>query len=105
MSFPSQKEIEIPLLYVLQELGGQAKSKKIYVTVAKYFPELTKEDFQERLPNSPSTLKWKNLVRWVRQNLVEKGEIDGATLGIWKITEKGRLRLITMQNSLIMNAN
>jgi restriction system protein len=46
----------------------------------------------ERLPSSPSTFRWHNLVQWSRQKLVEKGEIDGSTRGVWKLTPRGRAR-------------
>ena len=32
------------------------------------------------------------LVQWSRQKLVDKGEIDGSTRGVWKLTAKGRAR-------------
>jgi len=91
--FPKQKEIEFPLLKVLSELGGQAKPRDVYPAVAVLFPELSLEEQEERLESSPSTRKWSNLVQWVRQGLVEKGEIDGSTRGVWKLTPAGETRL------------
>ena len=85
MSFPKQSEIELPLLKTLQELGGKAEPKEL-------FPQLTEEDLTARLPSSPSTFRWHNLVQWSRQKLVEKGEIDGSTRGVWKLTPRGRAR-------------
>lgn len=32
-------------------------------------------------------------MQWVRQRLVEKGQIDGSTRGVWKITAAGEARL------------
>jgi restriction system protein len=93
MSYPKQYEIEIPLLQTIHELGGAAKTTDIYPRVSKYFPQLTEEDLVAKLPSSPSTFKWWNLVQWCRQGLVEKGEIDGSTRGIWKLTQKGAERL------------
>jgi len=93
MAFPKQYEIEIPLLKVIEELGGSGKTTDIYPRVAKHFPQLTEEDLIAKLPNTPTTNKWQNLVQWCRQGLVVKGEIDGSTRGIWKITPKGRERL------------
>ena len=37
--------------------------------------------------------KWSNLVQWIRQRLVDLGQIDGSQRGIWKITAAGRVRL------------
>ncbi len=93
MAFPTQLQIEVPLLRVLCEFGGQAAPKLIYPKVAADFPELTEEDLNAKLPSSPSTFKWHNLVQWTRQALIEKEELDGSTRGIWKITQKGKQRL------------
>lgn len=94
MTFPRQSDVAVPLLETLDHLGGSATPKDIYPLVAKYFPQLTDEDLEQRLESYPSTRKWWNLVQWVRQRLVESGEIDGSTRGIWVITKKGRLRLL-----------
>lgn len=93
MSYPKQYEIELPLLQTIHELGGAAKTTDIYPRVSKHFPQLTEEDLVAKLPSSPSTFKWQNLVQWCRQGLVEKGEIDGSTRGVWKLTAKGKERL------------
>ena len=72
MSFPKQSEIELPLLKTLQELGGKAEPKELYPRLAAIFPQLTQEDLAARLPSSPSTFRWHNLVQWSRQKLVER---------------------------------
>jgi restriction system protein len=56
-------------------------------------PNLTVEEQEVRLESSPGTRKWWNLVQWVRRHLVESGEIDGSTRGLWKLTDTGRARL------------
>jgi restriction system protein len=93
MAFPTQHQVEVPLLRALAELGGQAAPKLVYSKVAAHFSQLTEEDLAAKLPSSPSTFKWHNLVQWTRQGLVEKDELDGSTHGIWKITPKGKQRL------------
>ncbi len=92
MAFPKQYEIEVPLLKTLIELGGSGKPKEIYPKVTAHFSQLTEEDLVAKLPSSPATFKWHNLIQWCRQGLVEIGEIDGTTRGVWKITNKGRER-------------
>ena len=92
MSFPKQSEIELPLLKVLHQLGGKAEPKELYSKIAEMFPQLSEEDRAVRLPSSPSTFRWHNLVQWSRQKLVEKGELDGSTRGVWKLTALGRAR-------------
>lgn len=96
MALPKQKDVEIPLLRVLSDLGGKAKPKEVYPLVAKAFG-LTVEEQEERMESSPATRKWWNLVQWVRQSLIEMGEIDGTTRGIWQLTSSGKKRLETTE--------
>jgi restriction endonuclease Mrr len=101
MAFPKQSEVEIPLLQVLLENGGSAKPKEVYPKVTAFFPELTADEQEQRLESSPSTRKWWNLIQWVRQDLVEIGEIDGTTRGVWTITDVGRARLAALPKATI----
>ncbi len=94
MSFPKQSEIELPLLKLLHQLGGKAEPKELYPKLRENFPQLTEDDVTARLPSSPSTFRWHNLVQWSRQKLVDKGELDGSTRGVWKLTRRGRERAI-----------
>jgi len=92
MAIPSEKDIELPLLQEIQAAGGEARPSELDDKVAKHFPELTPTDQKARHPRS-GQLIWSNRIRWVRQHLVNKGELDASIRGIWKITEKGRARL------------
>jgi len=91
MPLPTQTEVEIPLLRVIESLGGEAMPRDVYGPVAKYFPQLTEEDLAARMDSGPR--KWWNHVQWARQRLVEKQEIDGSVRGVWRITPLGRTRL------------
>src|SRR5438067_526892 len=93
MAYPKQTEVELPLLRVLEQLGGEALPQHVYPKVASFFPNLTAEDQERRMESKPSAHKWWNLVQWARQTLVGKGQIDGATPGVWKLTDFGRARL------------
>jgi restriction system protein len=94
MAYPKQYEIELPILRAIDKLGGAAKPKQIYPLVTKAFEhQLTEEDLAAKLPSSPSTFKWHNLVQWSRQALIDRGEIDGSTRGLWRLTANGRARL------------
>lgn len=88
---PKQKDIEIPLLEVLVEIGGQGKPKEIYPLVTKKFPKIRDEDLAEALPSGGN--KWTNRIQWVKQRLLEKGELYSPRRGIWTITDKGRKRV------------
>lgn len=70
---PKQKYIEVPLLEVLMELGGQGRPKEIYPLVTKKFPEIRDEDLNESLPSGGN--KWTNRIQWVRQRLITKSEM------------------------------
>jgi len=92
MAIPSEKDIELPLLQEIEAAGGEARPSELDDKVARHFPELTPADQKARHPRS-GQLIWSNRVRWVRQHLVNKGELDASTRGIWRITNKGRERL------------
>lgn len=105
MAFPKQSDVDLPLLETLRKLGGSAKPQDVYPIVAEYFPELTEDDLEQRLESYPSTRKWWNLVQWVRQRLVDSGEIDGSTRGVWKISEKGISRLSGAETPAVASAS
>lgn len=88
---PKQRDVEIPLLQVLVELGGKGKPKEIYPRVTGKFPEITEKDLAETLPSGSN--KWTNRIQWTRQALITRGEMGSPTRGVWAITEKGRGRL------------
>lgn len=88
---PKQSEIELPLLRVLDSMGGKAAPKDIYPLLTKEFPHLTESDLLEQLTTGGN--KWTNRIQWVRQRLVEKGEMDSPGYGVWGITDAGRKRL------------
>ncbi len=92
MAIPSEKDIELPLLMEIETAGGEARPSDLYDKVARHFPQLTPSDQTVSHPRS-GLLIWANRVAWARQHLVNKGEIDASTRGIWRITEKGKARL------------
>ena len=91
MTLPIQKEIEIPLLSVIDELGGEAKPRDIYPRVTAHFPQITEADLRETVAGK--TNKWTNRIQWTRQKLVLKKELERYPRGVWKITQKGKERL------------
>ncbi len=58
---PTQKKMEIPLLEVLVELGGEGRPKNLYPLVTEKFPQLHEEDLVETLPSG--TNKWTNRIQ------------------------------------------
>jgi restriction system protein len=88
---PPQKDIDLPLLKALVAAGGKAPARDVYKAVEEFFPQLTDADRSETLPSGGS--RWTNRIQWVRQALVDRGELTGAGRGIWAVTDKGRERL------------
>jgi restriction system protein len=99
MAMPAQSELEIPLLRLLEQRGGEAKPRELYGPLAKEFPAITEADLQEVM-ESNNSLKWENHVQWVRQKLVQKGEIDGSVRGVWRIRDTGRWRISGVPGSV-----
>lgn len=88
---PSEKDIEIPLLESLIELGGQAPTKQIYPLVSQKFSALLDKEIKSLTPSGKN--KWINRIQWTRKKLVEKEEMYSPLHGIWAITNKGRERI------------
>ena len=89
---PKQKDIEVPLLEALVELGGKGSPVEIYPLVKKKFPKITAVDLEETFPSGPN--KWERTINYVRNTLANKKyEVDSPKSGIWRITEKGKERL------------
>lgn len=88
---PTERETETPLLQVLVDIGGEGEPRDIYPLVTQKFPGIREEDLAERLPSGGS--KWTKRIQWVRQSLVQLGQLDRSTRGVWRITDVGRERL------------
>lgn len=88
---PTQSEVELPLLKSLLKLGGQAKPRVVYPVVAAEFPTITPDDLSETVADGHS--KWHNRIQWVRQRLVDRGEMESGGWGLWRITAKGKARV------------
>lgn len=76
-----------PLLVVLKDLGGSARSSEAKAAVADHL-QLPEEVVEDRLESGSSRLD--NQVSWARYYLVRAGYIDSSRRGVWALTEKGR---------------
>lgn len=91
MSFPSYKEIEIPLLLNIYTRGGEVSSSSCYEPLAKEFG-LTNEEMNMLLPDDTNRPQWNNMVQWARKKLVDYKYLHNAKesgLGVWKLTPDG----------------
>jgi hypothetical protein len=96
MALPIQKDIELPLLLEIETMGGEGRPQDIYPMITAHFPQITEADLVETI--SGGTNKWTNRIQWARQSLVLKKELERYPHGVWRITEKGRERLISRES-------
>ena len=89
MAYPSQSELEIPLLHLVAAAGGVVRARDTYTPLADYF-NLNEVDRHAALPKNPSIRRWSNSIQWARQRLVNKGLLTSGGHGIWRITDAGR---------------
>jgi len=99
--FPKYEEIQIPLLTEIAKRGGKvypsdknSKGQTVYEALAEYFdlsPEAVNFEIYES--DGKARSKWKNIVRWTRNDLVKKGFMSSANRGIWELTELGKNKL------------
>lgn len=106
--FPKYKEIQVPLLVELIRRGGQAepsendaKGKTVYEALADYF-ELSQQARNEMIgKEGMREPKWKNMVRWARNDLKKLGRLSSPSRGVWSITEAGRTFLNEVESENI----
>lgn len=91
---PSRSRLEVPLLEEILDRGGSIELRSQFVEVADSLASkfsLTGQQLSAQTKAKKTTI-WKNRIRWVRQDLVERGDLDGSDRGVWRITEQGRTR-------------
>ncbi len=93
MVLPIQASIELPLLKVLSDNRGELSTAEAIGKVTSYFPDIAPEDLTKQLTPPWGGNFWRNRVRWARQALVKRGELDDSSRGIWRITDRGKSRL------------
>jgi hypothetical protein len=77
----------------LEAAGGELRPTAIlFREIAGYFPQVTDDDLTAT--NRTGINTWENRVHWARLRLVHKGEIDRSHYGVWRITDKGKERIM-----------
>jgi restriction system protein len=61
------------------------------------FAQITPADLAETVGDGHS--KWHNRIQWVRQRLVDQGDMESGGWGVWRITEKGKQRALSNGHS------
>jgi hypothetical protein len=98
-TFRNYADYEIPLLQVLGDLpGGQGASREVKDRFGVRFDDRIPDDHRVYLKNVRET-KWRNIVAWVRNGLINRGLMDSPAYGIWRVTDAGRAHLAQAGNS------
>jgi len=90
MPFPETSRLEFPILQELKATGGSDQLRYLYGRLPRYFPQLTRQDLDERAENGRS--RWFRAVQRAGRQLEEKGELRREK-NQWKITAKGLKRV------------
>lgn len=95
MSFPSYRDIEMPLLKLIFERGGreyEMKASDTYIPLGIYF-NLSDNDFSKSrhdvLRDGKPEKYWNNCVQWARSNLSKYGYLKESDHGYWKLSAAG----------------
>lgn len=91
MSLPQTSNIEIPILQELSDTGGIEDVRFLYERLMAYFPQITDKEVSEIKTGENSA--WRKAVQKAGKTLDEKNLIRRKQ-GLWKITEKGKTRII-----------
>ena len=86
-----QTAFRLPILQVLVELGGRARSRQVLERLQARMRPLLKEVDSQPLRSNAGLPRWRNTVYWARTLLTKEGLLNAqAGYGVWEITEAGR---------------
>lgn len=99
LGFPSEKDMEVPLLIALYRAGGaiwfSCDGAWLEEVLADHF-ELSKHAREYSDParfTAKGGRVWRNHIQWVRKRLVDQGMIDNRRWDRWVLTERGIARV------------
>jgi len=90
MPFPDTSRLELPILQELKATGGGDQLRYLYERLPRYFPQLTRQDLEDRAESGRS--RWARAVQRAGRQLEEKGELRREK-NHWKITARGLKRV------------
>jgi hypothetical protein len=90
MPFPETSRLELPILQELKATGGGDQLRYLYDRLARYFPQLTEQDLDERSEGGRS--RWRRLVQRAGRDLEANGELRREK-SEWRLTAKGSRRV------------
>lgn len=94
MSIPFYK-FEIPVLEAIDTRNGEAKIDFVYNWIRKNKKEFFEEDPEllGRYKEGKGQIIWQNKIRFAREYMKRKGQLEFPSRGVWKITAIGKDRL------------
>src|SRR5262245_22492000 len=98
MPFPETSRLELPILQELKATGGGDQLRYLYERLPRYFPQLTRQDMEDRAENGRS--RWARAVQRAGRQLEEKGELRREKNN-WKITARGLRRVEEDRKSVV----
>ena len=92
--YPTQGEIELPLLKVLVKYGGSIEFSRQKSQITDELADLfaLTPELRQHI-NRHGKNHWQNHIQYVRLRLVEKNEINKGVRDCWLISDKGRKRV------------
>ncbi|HEU4456975.1 MAG TPA: winged helix-turn-helix domain-containing protein, partial [Longimicrobium sp.] len=89
-AYPSQRELQLPLLHVLAEAGGEATSRSVQDALAERFclPEHLRTATTEVGPGNRVN-RWGRHVRWAQQHARLAGYTTSPAAGVWRLSRSG----------------
>lgn len=103
MPFPASTELNMTLLRLIgQSPDGRVLPKVAFACLAKYF-KLTDDEYLEEYEGGDN--KWRVLVAYARQNLVDQGWVSREERGVWKITDEGRRKLAQLGSQPLISCD
>ena len=95
-----QHEYADPILQVLYELGGSARSREIIDRLPEKMGHLLRRRDYE--PTKRGDVRWRNRAQWARQALTDQGLLaSDSPRGIWELSDRGRSRAKELVNGHI----
>ena len=91
-----------PLLDVLRELGGSAKSREATEAVVE---RVGLTETQQAVMNESGQTQSYNDIAWARFYLAKAGLIDSSERGVWTLTDRGRNAFLDEADSLNLTRN
>jgi len=87
-----QQAFVVPILRVLEELGGSGAASKVLDRVGRLMSGTLNEFDLSALKTGAA--RWRNTAQWARQDMKQEGLLaDDSPRGVWEITERGRAYL------------